>query len=297
MIQFKTIALEDRPWITKLLAEENSNSCENSFANMYMWNETTSMEAAEVHGKLVLKYLSRGTAYYGFPLGGGDTKAAVESLRADAAARGVDFKMRGVTEKDIIALETLFPGQFVSEPEEAGADYIYSAEKLSTMSGKKLHSKRNHINRFLKDNPGWVFQEISAGNLAECREMAEKWYALQNEDSAEGEHKAMERAFGNFDALQLEGGLIRAGGKIVAFAVGGQLNADTYVVHFEKAFADIHGAYSIITQEFSRRIIENRPAILYINREDDMGIESLRKAKRSLYPEFMLEKHKVYPRG
>lgn len=293
MIQFKTLTLADKAWVLKLLREENTKSADNSFTNMYTWNETYCKEVAEIHGNLVVKLLYRKTPFYAYPLGGGDKAATIRELQEDAASMPIPFKMRGLTEENVKELEKLFPGQFCIELEKDTADYVYDIEKLSTMAGKKLHSKRNHINRFVKENPGWVFETMTTQNTEECRAMCEKWIELHQEHgNFSGERKALSHMFDDFEALGLDGGIIRSeeNGGIVALAMGEQLNDAIYVVHVEKAFADVHGAYTIITREFSRYIRENIPNIRYINREDDLGLESLRKAKRSLHPDFMVEK-------
>ena len=105
------------------------------------------------------------------------------------------------------------------------------------------------------------------------------------------ERLALELAFRNFDTLGLEGGLLRVNGEVVAFTIGEKQNADTYTVHFEKAFPEVQGAYPMINREFVRYITKLHPEMLYINREDDMGMENLRKAKRSYYPDLMVEKY------
>ena len=95
----------------------------------------------------------------------------------------------------------------------------------------------------------------------------------------------------HFEALGLEGGLIRINGSVAAFTIGDRLNGDTYDVHFEKAYAGIQGAYAMINREFARWVREHHPDIKYLNREEDMGVEGLRKAKESYYPDLLLEKY------
>jgi hypothetical protein len=102
---------------------------------------------------------------------------------------------------------------------------------------------------------------------------------------------SVRKSYKNFKELQLEGGLLRADGKIVAYTMGEKLNSDTYVIHIEKAFSDVRGAYQMINQQFAQTIKQNHPEILFINREEDMGFEGLRKAKLSYYPDILLEKY------
>ena len=95
------------------------------------------------------------------------------------------------------------------------------------------------------------------------------------------------------DALELEGGLITVQGKPVAFSLGSLTTPECFNVHFEKAFADIQGSYPTIAREMARMVRERHPEVKWLNREDDMGLEGLRKAKLSYYPEILLEKYTV----
>ena len=80
-------------------------------------------------------------------------------------------------------------------------------------------------------------------------------------------------------------------GEVVAFTMGDRLNSDTYDVHFEKAYGELQGAYAMINREFARWVRAKHPNVRYLNREDDMGVEGLRKAKESYYPDRMVEKY------
>ena len=179
-----------------------------------------------------------------------------------------------------------------------GYDYLYEVERLAELGGKKLHAKRNHINRFVENNPTWAYEEITPATLPECLEMDKEWYrrSLQREGDAEerdlgDEGIALRTAMEHYEELGLEGGLIRVYGEVVAFTIGDRLSADTYDVHFEKAYGELQGAYAMINREFARWVRARHPEIRYLNREDDMGVEGLRKAKQSYYPDLMVEKH------
>jgi len=128
---------------------------------------------------------------------------------------------------------------------------------------------------------------ISDDNIEETWNMNVEWCKrndCKRSSSLRKEYCAVARCFENYRALELEGGIIRAGGKIVAFTIGEKLNPNTYVIHIEKAFSDIQGAYQMINREFAAYIKEKYPEIVYVNREEDMGDEGLRKAKLSYYP-------------
>ena len=176
-------------------------------------------------------------------------------------------------------LDRLFPGKFIYEADRDGYDYLYEIDRLADLPGKKLHNKRNHISRFLDNNPSWVYEEITPESLPECLEMDKEWY-----------RRSMIRE-GAAEERDLGGGLIRVYGEVVAFTMGDVLSSDTFDVHFEKAYGELQGAYALINREFARWVRGRHPGIKYLNREDDMGVEGLRKAKESYYPDLMVEKH------
>lgn len=177
------------------------------------------------------------------------------------------------------------------------ADYVYEAEKLMTLAGKKLHGKRNHINKFKQEHPDWSFERIEGHNAEECIEMAREWgrqNAIDEDWEKSAEFDITLRALRQNEQLKLDGGLIRADGRVVAFSLGEPCNRETYVVHIEKAFADVQGAYPIMNQQFVEHIAVG---YRYINREEDAGVEGLRKAKLSYYPDLMVEKGTVTERN
>ena len=298
MIEFQNISLADKPWIDACVKQENSRSADFNFANMYMWDEAYKQLVAHVGERMVAKPKYRAHPFFAFPIGGGDLKSAIEALKDYAAEREFPFCIQGVTAEHREELESLFPGTLAFVPDRAHFDYVYEAERLATLGGKKLHAKRNHINRFLEEHGDWRVLPLTEAMLPECRSMLEQWTAAYNEEDAlrEGianEHTAIERAFAHFDTLGLEGAALYTGERMIAFTVGEKISSDTYDVHFEKAFSDIQGAYPMINREFVRMILEKHPEIRYINREDDMGLEGLRKAKLSYDPAFLVEKFSV----
>ena len=186
-------------------------------------------------------------------------------------------------------LQEAFTGKFTYEYDDALYDYIYLVEKMSTLSGKKYHGKRNHITNFKKNYPDWKFEVISKDNIPDCIATHKRWIDEKGEnEDYDIEFNALKTAFDSYDELGWCGGLIRAGGEVVAFCVGEpQANGKCFVTHFEKASASIHGAYPIINQEFTKNCLGD---YTYVNREEDLGIEGLRKAKMSYNPEIILEK-------
>lgn len=286
MVEFRNLKLSDREWINERLKKSNFKSCDYSFANNFIWQKPYGIEFADINGFYCLK----NDYSYTYPAGSGDVKPVIEELIKYSEEKGEKFVLRGILSSKVTLLEELFPDKFEFSTDRGESDYIYLADKLVNLSGRKLHSKRNHIARF-KDRFDWQYEDITKENISECEKMSHEWYKLYSEEKDESINKeaiAVKAAFENFFNLGLCGGLIRADGRVVAFTIGEPLNSDTYVMHIEKAFTEIQGAYPIINQQFAEH---HFGGFLYVNREEDMGDEGLRKAKSSYYPEIVLDKY------
>ena len=298
MIEFHTPALADKPWVDELLGRCNYRGCDYNFTNIYVWQKAYGLELGRYQDFLMVRLCGRLGCCYMYPAGSGDIAGAVEALAEDAARRGQPLRLVCVTRRQMAELEEFFPGRFEYTADRDGYDYLYEIDRLADLGGKKLHAKRNHINRFIENNPTWVYEEITPESLPECLEMDKQWYlrSLQREGEAEerdlgDEGIALRSAMEHYHELGLEGGLIRVYGEVVAFTMGDRLGRDSFDVHFEKAYGELQGAYAMINREFARWVRQRHPEVKYLNREDDMGVEGLRKAKESYYPDLMVEKY------
>lgn len=295
MINFRAIELNDREWIEAILKKANLMGCEYTFVNNYVWGEQYHLEIANVNGF----YCSRSgldEIVYGFPIGEGNLLEVLRMLEEDAKERNVPFVMKGLLSEHVTLLDLVCPQEFEIESNRDDFDYVYSVEKLSKLAGKKLHGKRNHIARF-KDNENWQYETINDDNFADCLEMNRKWcelYSCFESVSLRHEACAVKKSFRHYKELGLVGGLLRLNGEVIAYTIGEPLSDNTFVVHIEKAFADIQGAYPMINQQF---VLHECQEFEYVNREEDLGEEGLRKAKLSYYPEILLEKYRAIKRG
>ena len=291
-IEFRHPTLEDKGWITELYHKTGCRGSECSFVNLYLWGRGYG-QIAKVGDYLVQFIKYNETKYYAYPAGQGDLRYVIDALIADARAYGHPMRMLGVTCNRKEELEALYPGQFRFTENRASFDYLYDINRLADLGGKKLQSKRNHCNRFQQDHPDWSVEVVTAENLQRCRDMAEVWYEQYDGETSE-EHDfriekiALCRAFDDYEALGMEGLMLLADGAVAAFTMGNRIQADTFDVNFEKAFAGINGAYPMINREFARYIREKHPDVVYLNREDDMGLPGLRKAKESYHPDILL---------
>lgn len=290
MLKFKEAELSDKVWVDECLKHANSMNCDYTFGNMFVWKDTYSTEIARYKNFLICRWGTKPDVSYSVPLGEGDFTDAVNQIINDAKENGVKPVLFGVTESYVRMLQDAFTGKFEYKYDDSYNDYIYLVSKMSTLSGKKYHGKRNHITNFKKNNPDWCFEAINKDNIGECIATHMKWIEEKGEADEEytEELQAVLRAFESWDVLGWRGGLIRVGGEVVAFTMGEeQKNGKCFVTHFEKASADIQGAFPIINQEFTLNCLQD---FEYVNREEDMGLEGLRKAKQSYNPEIWLEK-------
>ena len=292
-IAFKTVTLCDKRWVDQLVLAENSPSADYNFGNIYIWDKRYRQLIARVGDRMLTKLRYEGKPAFVFPIGTGPLRPAIDLLRDFAAWRGYPLIIRGITDVHCEQLEREYPGCFTYSLEENNLDYIYRAEKLATYAGKSLHGKKNHCNRFEAEHD-WQFLPLTRSLIPGCMDMLDVWTEdnLQRLDkSVAYEHDAIIRAFAAFERLGLEGGVLMAEGKIVGFSLGEMCADDTFDVHFEKAQIDMNGAYPMVCRELTRMLLERHPGLVYMNREDDMGLDSLRQSKLSYKPEYLLNKY------
>lgn len=289
MIDFKEITLQDRDTITQYTLKSHYRNTDLSFSNLCSWKFMYHTVFAEVDGFLILKFWADGDLAYMMPIGEGNLKKVLEDMIQDSKREGGSLCLLGVCDEMKTDLEKVMPGKFTYNVDRNYADYIYLRTDLATLTGKKYQPKRNHVNKF-KKTYNYEYAPITPDVISECLRLEEEWCKLNNCDQQEGtgnERRAIVYALNNFEALGLTGGLLRVDGNIVAFTFGMPINEDTFGVHVEKADTRIDGAYATINYEFSNRIPEQ---YTYVNREEDLGIEGLRKAKLSYHPVILLEK-------
>ncbi len=284
MLDFYKPTLADRPWIQELYACSGFRGAEYTFANLYLWSSFYG-EIARYGGCLCQRLEFGGLLQYIYPAGCGDVRPVLDKLWQDAHDKGRPFVVRSLTRDTMAKLEALYPGKFTYTEDRNAFDYLYEIDTLAELAGKKYQAKRNHINRFVEAHPDWYTVTITEENLPVCRMLAEKWN--ESHDSA-GDRRALDIAFAHFALMEFEGIILYADGNTpVGFSMGNRISTDTFDVNFEKAFADVQGAYPLVNREFARYIRQKYPEIRYLNREDDMGVEGLRKAKESYHPIFL----------
>ncbi len=265
-----------------------------SFANLFIWGADGKMEYAEKNHSLYIKMDFEGVpVYFWAPIPeygkAVDYRKAVYDGFAYMKQIGVEPTYRSVwtpfRDKMLEACPELF-----CVPTDISWDYVYSRESLATLKGKKLHGKRNHINKFLSQNPDYEYRKLEPSMVPDCIALYEHWSEEKDEPSVqlEDEKRSVFLALNNMDVLGLTGGAIYLNEKLCAFTVGERLLPQMQLIHIEKANTDIDGLYPMINQQY---ILHECEGVEWVNREEDMGLEGMRKAKRSYNPARMVEKY------
>ncbi len=285
--KFKDITIKDKMTIDHYYERCGYINSDCNFTNMYIWQPEFHIQYTIVEGCLVLRAQEEtGWWYHTMPVGGGNIKQAILTMRDQWKE---DCCIKPLTEEMCERLEEVFPGQYQFEHMRDLDDYVYTREKLMNLSGKKMHAKRNHVNRF-KNKYDYRYELISPENLQKVAEFVFRQIETRS-TNPEGEKRAAKRLFDHYELLGVKGAALLVDGNVVAATVGENQNG-TVLIHIEKADTSYEGSYAAINQMFVEREWEG---YTYVNREEDMGIEGIRKAKLSYYPDLMVKKFVARP--
>ncbi|MCX7614788.1 MAG: phosphatidylglycerol lysyltransferase domain-containing protein [Clostridiales bacterium] len=298
MLEFKPVSIEDKEMAEKYLKIKNTRMCEHCFTDLYIWSKYFGTELCFAEDFLFIKSgENTESPHYLVPIGAEKVSHGLGILLDYAKQNEKNYPIFGISEEIKSEMEAGMPNRFDFYEMRDKADYIYHAKDLITLSGKKLHSKRNFINRFMNQNEGrYRFCEISDDNLKEVVEFHKKWCydnGCNQDEGLIGEKCAVILGLSHRKELQLLTGVLYLNEKIIAYSFGTQMSEDTVDIQIEKADHTIDGAYPMINRLFAERHCQN---VEYINREEDLGLEGLRKSKLSYNPAFLLTKYKAVPK-
>ena len=273
MIDWKEITLEDKPRIEEKICASGCHGADYGFANLFIWRKAYKPKIAFCGSRLLVGMPQWNV--YAYPKGDGDVRPSIELLLDEAHAQGNKLRIRGLT--------------------------------LCDLPGRHLSSKRNHIKHFERNGP-WEFHKIAAyscgvftscesgcggklSSIAEAKAFVDEFYKEKNDPDLADEAGAIEEMFAHYEELGFLGGMLYQNGEPVAFTAGTKLDNEVFDTHFEKALPGVEGAYTMVNREFARLVRAEYPDIEAFNREEDMGIEGLRKAKLSYHPDILLMKY------
>jgi hypothetical protein len=283
--EFRPIELADREIIEPVLQHAQPVISELTFANLFLWRNVYQFSLSSASGGLAIRAIDRLGEPFFLPLVGvTDEELIVKEMRLKVC-RAPEYLAR--------KLESL---GFRIELDRDNSDYVYLADDLINLPGRKFHRKRNQIAQF-EASTSYEYRRVTPELVAECVKLQETWCDIRdcfipgNRSLAE-ENAAVIEALTLLDELKLSAGAILVDGEVVAFSIGGRLNNETLVIHFEKACPAYPGLYQVINREFCADVALGYK---FVNREQDLGEPGLRKAKESYFPHHMVFKYAVYP--
>ena len=286
-IEFHPVTVADKPLFEYYMLRSEEQNCDLNFANIFCWSDTYHSEVAEAEGFLIIRFDNGGAKSYMQPVGIGDKSRILELLQQDAFALRTPLRLYGLSAEWHKFLEDNYPQEFAFDAQRALSDYIYRTEDLAQLQGRRYQPKRNHLNRFVA-RYNWYAEPLSKENIKDCVALNKKWLnGREMGANEEAEQHALQRAFDNFEALDLRGLVLYADEAPVAFSYGTPITQKTFCTHIEKHDSDIEGAAMMINRLMAQSLEDD---FEFVNREDDLGLEGLRFAKMSYHPTLLLEK-------
>lgn len=285
-LNFKDITLDDKDTINKYLRQSPRLCSDLTFTNLFMWRKSYNIRFAEADGVLFVSHRHGDTAAAVTPVfcENESFKAAVESRIGKAP-----FKIYGESELELIL--NAFPDTFEITEDRDSFDYVYGVRDLTELSGKAYHSKKNHINKFCSLY-NYRYEHMTPEYRSRCTRLFEGWYRTKAEtvEGADEQLEAVLELLENWEQLDIVGGCITVDENMVAFSFGEKLCSDPScaVIHLEHADTAYRGSYAMINRLFLQHEFRD---LEYVNREEDMGLEGLRRAKLSYKPAFMVKKY------
>ena len=290
-LQFEPVSIEHKALVESYTKPWHIRGSEYTFTNIFIWGCGGRIRIAEKDGALffLLKY-EQVPEYMFAPVMriGGDYEKVLALATEYCLEHDITPYYKGVSGP----LTALFEGllDYTLVEDRANHDYVYAMTDLRDLSGKKFHSKRNHINQFKARYEDYEYVSLTPDMLEECMSVYDQWRDNKHEEDDWGERDSVQLAIDQMHNLGLRGGAIRVGGVLSAFSLGERVDEEMAVIHIEKANAELVGLFTMINQQF---VLHELGDMKWINREEDMGLEGLRRAKLSYNPAELLVKYEA----
>lgn len=299
------ITMEDKELLQSYLKSFEYRTSGLSFSALYMWRDINYFCWKEIGDYLCIAGISHLELEEGIVLpflfppltktGSYDPKSLRETIyeaRRIFEDAGHEFSMRLVPFHMLDFIKEACPGEMEYIDDRPNYDYVYSTQELIELKGRGFHAKKNHLNYFHK-NLKYEYVQLTSDMAEDAMRFIDEFNARKDVPEHEMqllkmEEKAMEDVFKNIEMVGYMAGGILIDGKLEAIAIGGELGHETITEHVEKANVNFRGLYQAINNEFCKHMASH---VKYINREEDMGIPNLRKAKLSYRPCKLIEKY------
>ena len=294
MIDFKTIKLSDIDNYKKYYDYSTALGCDTNLLNAYLWRNEYNIKFSIVNDTLIKAYFTDETNVWGYCMPTGkNVRFAIDEIFADAEERGQAPRLVMLTKGQRAVLESLYPARFSYSVSPENQDYIYTSRDLATLAGKKFHAKRNHISKFYRTYTDTRFETLSDANIPDALTVAKLWCAENDTDpETSSEIAAIKEMCDLKDEYNVRGAVLYVDSKPVAMTLGSEISPKVYDINFEKALREYDGVYAVINNEFAKTLTQYE----YINREEDMGLEGLKKSKLSYNPVIILDRWNAIPK-
>jgi hypothetical protein len=286
---FKDLSLEDKATLDLAFKQFPPPISEFTFTNLFIWRHAYQIKISRLQNFLCLFAENGERPFFFPPIGEGDVVECCRTLLQSMKEKGVFAKIARFPEELVSRFDWKTEG-FAVEFDRDQSDYIYLAEDLIHLQGRKYHRKRNHIKQF-KQKYTYEYLPLTPERISDCLRLQTEWCDLRKCEVIPGlynESTAIQEALRHFETLGVRGGTILINGRVEAFTLGEPLNPETVVIHIEKANPAFEGLYPLINQAFLEK---TWLGYTYVNREQDLGDEGLKKAKESYFPHRMVNKY------
>lgn len=294
MLDFQSIKMDKIPLYKQYYDYSNALGCEFNFVSGYLWNKEYKLGVAFCDDTLIKAYFRDDGRIWGYCMPAGkNVRGAIEAALSDARERGQKPIFGYMSKSEAQQLEALYPGQFVFERSDDTQDYIYLSHDLATLEGKRFQAKRNHISRFFREYDHVRLAALDDNNVPDALCVMEQWCAENDLIPAEyGEYAVLCEALHHYKELGMRGMVLYVDDNPAAMTLGSEISPLCFDVNFEKALRGYVGSYAVINNEFAKTLT----AYKYINREEDLGIEGLRKSKLSYNPVMIYDRFEATPK-
>lgn len=293
---FKSLTIDDKQIFMKYLSQYKFVTCEYSFANLILWRKGCDIKYTIYMDSLIIKKRDfEGNYYFMQPLGyiKENLKYIIDKLRDYKIENNLKYLFKDIEKPFLNDFKEVYGDKIIITEDIDNFDYIYDSEKLISLSGKKLHGKKNHYNYFIRNYSYEVKDSSEPEVKDDCIEASKVWLEEKGtiDENLNYESLGIEEIINNMDELNLKVMAVYVDDRLAAFTIGESISEEMSIVHVEKGLSDIKGVYAFINKTFAEQYLSDAK---YINREQDLGIEGLRKAKKAYNPVRLEEKYCVY---
>ena len=289
MLNFQNLKKSEIKKYRSYYSDPKAVGLEYNFVSAYLWAREYDIKVAFFDDTLIKAYFRDNGSVWGYCLPSGkNVKGAAEAIFADAREKNEPVCFGYLSQRERETLESLYPDRFEFERSDSTQDYIYFSDSLASLAGKKYHSKRNHISKFYRTYDNAEVKSITPENIGDALTVVELWCEENGIDrKTYAEYSIISDALENLREFEMRGIILYVDQKPIAMTLGSEISPICFDVNFEKALTAYDGSYAVINNEFAKRLT----SYTYINREEDLGLEGLRKSKLSYHPAIIYDRY------